>query len=132
MQGRSLPVLLSSLVGLDLRMIMVDVLHFVDQGVMSHCAAHIFIGCGKLMGPTQTVQLEKLNAGLLSWYEGQKDTYRLQGEIIRDRLMSSSGFPELKGKVASARHLSGYFWSIFVLGTILARSTILAGWPSLH
>ena len=108
MQGRSLPVLLSSLVGLDLRMIMIDVLHTVDQGVMSHCAANIFVECMKSMGPIQKVQLEKLNADLVSWYKGQKDTYRLQGKITRDRLRSSSGFPKLKGKAASKRHMSGY------------------------
>ena len=42
LQGKTLPVLLSSLVGLDLRMVMIDVLHTVDQGVTSHVAANIF------------------------------------------------------------------------------------------
>ena len=66
--GRTAPVLLDTLTGLDLRYIMVDVLHAVDLGVGACVIGNILAEILPSFGANQKARLENLNAELQRWY----------------------------------------------------------------
>ena len=66
--GKDLPVLLSSLVGLQLQHVMIDILHTVDQGVTSHVLGNIMRERMTCKAPTRRKQIDELNKGLTTCY----------------------------------------------------------------
>ena len=66
--GRRVPVLLDTLIGLDIRNIMVDVLHAVDLGVGACVIGNILAEVLPQFGANQKERLANLNAELQRWY----------------------------------------------------------------
>ena len=114
--GLCIPPLLVLAIGFRLELVMVDVLHTVDQGVASHIIANvlwIFAVVRKVFGgSTQEQQVSKLYAHMQKWYSKIKCDRKIKGKLTIERLRTSGQWPKLKAKAAATRHLAAYALSL--------------------
>ena len=103
--GASVPVLLTDVIGLTLTCIHVDVLHTVDQGFASHMLANVFIECMHPWASNKEARAEKLNSRIKEWFKRHRDDSKMEGKLMIERLRTKAGWPKLRAKAATTRHL---------------------------
>ena len=82
---------------------MVDVLHALDQGVLSHLIANVFFEVMSALGPNQEAQVKALDVKLNAWYKAHPSVYKIDGHLTVNRIKTSSDWPKLKVKAAASR-----------------------------
>ena len=107
--GLVLPVLLALVVGFRLDMFMVDTLHAVDLGMCAHVLGNIFwimaVRRRVLGGRTHALAIANLETYIKSWVKRTRCPSGLRGKLTVERVRTSNGWPKLKCKGATARHL---------------------------
>lgn len=109
--GEVVPVLLAEVVGLRLDNFMVDTLHAVDLGIAAHILGNVlWILCIMrrcLGGRNQAECVERLGVDIKSWSR-RTGLSGVRGTLTIDRVRTRGGWPKLKGKGATARHMVRY------------------------
>ena len=99
-------------IGFLLSCVNIDVLHCVDQGIASHIIGNIMWYIAVIRnhfgGHTYDIRISRLQARLKDWYRQTNCKSRMQGDLTKERLRTSKGWPKLKGKAAATRHLAHF------------------------
>ena len=106
--GAAIPRILSSVIGLTLSCITIDVLHCVDLGVSAHLIGNLFYLCAlrdAWKGGSTLRNIDLLDEEMVSWCKKHRVESRVRGKLTLERLRSASRFPKLKAKGAATRHL---------------------------
>ena len=111
--GLALPLLLALVIGLRLECISIDTLHALDLGFNAHVIGNTFWESvtrqcwGK---STQEENVLELERDMKDWCKRNKVSSRVQGQLHKERIRSTteSGYPKLKAKGAQTRHLMPY------------------------
>jgi hypothetical protein len=109
-RGVDVPALARYLVGFNISIVMVDVLHCVDLGISAHILGNIFAACLDLQiwGTNKQANIDGLDKAIKKWYSETKATNKMNGKLTADRIQTSKMWPKLKVKGAAARGIIGF------------------------
>ena len=110
--------------GLDIRCLMIDVLHALDLGVCAHVIGNVFwevIGL-QLWGTNVTANLAGLEKAIKDFQKAHRTKNCLRGKLSQERIRSD-GWPKFLGKAAERRGLVDF--AVEIAQAHLSRHIVL-------